>query len=172
MTRKKATPKRRPGVKPGKGRKRPATRGRSADGRPLYWDHWVTAALLIRNGATQEAAARTIGRRRETLNRWTQDEKWWPLALAEADAKYRANFRSEMDAAVDKALLFHAQKKNAQIATWWKERTDPEFAPRSKHELSGPNGAPIETRDTTLDEMSDADLAKIAAKLAAEVAQS
>lgn len=106
-----------------------------------HWEKLVSAAYLRMIGATQDEAATAVGRIDRTIRMWEADRELWEQARTEA----RHRWLNEAEDVARGAILASLKAGNADMGMRLLERIDARLAPKHKHELSGPDGGPIET---------------------------
>jgi len=98
----------------------------------------VAAAYLRIMGATQEAAASSVGRSAKTIYNWEQDERWREAREEAAD-----RWMCDLTDASRKAVLDSVCKGNAYMGLSILERVDARLAP-AKQRLEHSGGVAVE----------------------------
>lgn len=113
-------------------------------GRPTKQTDARVAGLLnaLRAGNTRSAAAAHAEISRATLYRWIEEDETFRDSIEKAEADAEVRFAAQVAQA--------AASGTWQAAAWWLERRRPaDFALRSKVEMSGPDGGPIDHREVS-----------------------
>jgi len=118
---------------------------------------------FVRRGLPLECATLASGVSRRTARRWrlkgerARSGRYHELFAAAEEARAKA----EADAL---RIIAAARRKQWQAAAWWLERAAPErWGRREKHEISGPDGAPL-YMEARLRAMSDEELMEFVCK--------
>lgn len=111
--------------------------------RPHDWDKCVSVAYLRILGYSQEDSAKGVGVGVRSVIRWEQCS-WWRDAKEEAADRWM----NDLTAAARRNLLESVKSGGTRPETMLDilERVDDRLLPaKQRHELSGPDGAPIPT---------------------------
>lgn len=108
-----------------------------------HWDKVVSAAYLRIIGHTQRDAAIGVGRSLRSIQSWEADSELWALARAAARDRWFSNVTD-----VARATVLKGAAKDPDLSLRLLERIDPDLAPRSKHEITGTDGGPVEVAVT------------------------
>lgn len=113
-------------------------------GRPTKATDARIAGLLnaLRAGNTRSAAAAHAEISRQTFYRWIEEDETFRDSVEKAEADAEVRFAAQ---------VAHAASTGTwQAAAWWLERRRPaDFALRSKLEMTGKDGGPIDHRDVS-----------------------
>lgn len=94
-----------------------------------HWDKRVSAAYLRITGATQEECGVCVGRTRDTIRAWENDDRW-PYAVAEAEERWLSGLKAACRNTVLESVKTTEKKPgNSDLAFKILERTVEQLQP-------------------------------------------
>lgn len=109
---------------------------------------WPKYLDALRDGATERAAAVLAGIPRSTITSWVKADDDLQAEEDAAREEYLSS-RREIVEDIARGAVLDAQQARVRLAasTWLLEKRDPErFGQRTKSEISGPSGAPLQVQ--------------------------
>lgn len=126
-------------------------RGKSAGQLAQYKERVRIFVAAVQAGASDRSAAAEAGISHATLHRWRHGERPFDEHMRTRIQRARAiRERRWLDSIQSAATtpLNNGAPGDWRAAAWLMERTNPEYAAVSKHEVSGPQGAPMRVEES------------------------